>query len=67
MSYKKKAPVQKVTKEELKQIQNFVSQLKNGAMRVGEIEIEKHNVLHSVNQIQSDLGIFQNNLKIVQK
>jgi|TARA_B100001741_G_scaffold313634_1_gene320785 beta-galactosidase beta subunit len=53
----------KVTKEELKQIQNFVNQINNGTTQLGQIEIQKHGILHALSNIQNDLSVFQNELK----
>ena len=53
----------KVTKEELKQIQNFVNQINNGTTKLGQIEIQKHGILHALSNIQNDLSVFQNELK----
>tara|TARA_R100000742_G_C4267952_1_gene86223 strand:+ start:54 stop:287 length:234 start_codon:yes stop_codon:yes gene_type:complete len=53
----------KVTKSELEQIQKFVTQINNGTTQIGQIEIQKHGVLHALSQVQNDLSVFQNELK----
>ncbi|OUV70200.1 MAG: hypothetical protein CBC83_08730 [Flavobacteriales bacterium TMED123] len=53
----------KVTKNELEQIQKFVSQINNGTRDLGQLEIQKHGILHALSQIQNDLSVFQNELK----
>jgi len=53
----------KVTKKELEQIQNFVKQINNGTNQLGQLEIQKHGVLHALSNVQNDLSIFQNELK----
>jgi len=53
----------KVTKAELEQIQNFVKQINNGTNQLGQIEIQKHGILHILSGIQNDLSTFQNELK----
>ena len=53
----------KVTKNELEQIQKFVKQINNGISELGTIEVQKHNMLHGLGQVQNDLAIFQNELK----
>ena len=53
----------KVTKSELEQIQNFVKQINNGTSQLGQIEIQKHGILHALSNVQNDLSIFQNELK----
>ena len=61
-NYSKKAPKNKVTKDELSQLQNFVSKINGGQNELGLIELKKHNLLHAINQTQNDLNIFQVNL-----
>tara|TARA_Y100001937_G_scaffold122231_1_gene182268 strand:- start:627 stop:860 length:234 start_codon:yes stop_codon:yes gene_type:complete len=53
----------KVTKSELEQIQNFVKQINNGTNQLGQLEIQKHGVLHILSKVQGDLSMFQNELK----
>tara|TARA_R100001015_G_C4600970_1_gene155897 strand:+ start:305 stop:538 length:234 start_codon:yes stop_codon:yes gene_type:complete len=53
----------KVNKNELEQIQMFVKKINNGTNQLGQIEIEKHGILHALNQVQNDLSVFQNELK----
>jgi|TARA_Y100000015_G_scaffold27520_1_gene26673 archaellum component FlaC len=53
----------KVTKSELEQIQNFVKQINNGTNQLGQLEIQKHGILHILSGIQNDLSAFQNELK----
>jgi len=53
----------KVTKTELEQIQNFVKQINNGTNQLGQLEIQKHGILHVLSNVQNDLSIFQNELK----
>tara|TARA_R100001509_G_scaffold150444_1_gene109421 strand:- start:1085 stop:1348 length:264 start_codon:yes stop_codon:yes gene_type:complete len=63
-TYKKKAPVaKKVTKEELKQLQEFVAKLNNGAMQVGNLELQKDSILKSIDLVRGDLTQFQIGLK----
>jgi len=53
----------KVNKNELEQIQMFVKKINNGTNQLGQIEVEKHGILHALNQVQNDLSVFQNELK----
>jgi len=63
-TYKKKAPsAKKVTKSELEQLQNFVSKLNNGALQIGNLELQKDSVLKQVNMVRQDLSTFQVGLK----
>ena len=48
----------KVTKAELEQIQNFVKQINNGTSQLGQLEIQKHGVLHALSNVQNDLSIY---------
>jgi|TARA_B100001939_G_scaffold154328_1_gene133342 hypothetical protein len=63
-TYKKKAPVAKeVTKEELQVLQEFVQKINNGTVQVGNLETQKHQVLHALTMVQADLKDFQVGLK----
>ena len=53
----------KVTKEELEQIQDFVKKINSATNQIGQIEIQKHSVLHFLSQAQNDLSLLQNQLK----
>ena len=63
-TYSKKAPVAKeVTKEELEISQGFVQKINNATIQIGNIETQKHQLLHSVTLVQQDLAGFQVELK----
>ena len=63
-TYSKKAPVAKeVTKEELEILQGFVQKINNATIQIGNIETQKHQLLHSVTLVQQDLAGFQVELK----
>jgi len=53
----------KVSKEELNQLNGFVDKIKGGTSRLGELGLEKHDILHGLGMIRNDLNVFQNNLK----
>ena len=53
----------KVTKAELEQIQDFVKKINSATNQIGQIEIQKHSVLHFLSQAQNDLSLLQNQLK----
>ena len=53
----------KVTKNELDQLNEFVKNIQQGGQRLGELEIEKHDILHGITIIRGDLRDFQNGLK----
>ena len=47
----------KVTKAELEQIQDFVKKINSATNQIGQIEIQKHSVLHILSQAQNDLSL----------
>ena len=53
----------KVTKNELEQIQDFVKKINSATSRIGQLEMEKHAVMHALHDVQSDFSVFQNELK----
>ena len=53
----------KVTKAELEQIQDFVKKINGATNQIGQIEIQKHSVLHFLSQAQNDLSLLQDQLK----
>jgi len=55
----------KITKEELKGLQEIVGKLNQAASQLGNIEMQKHEVLHASAQLKSDLEKMQNALKEV--
>ncbi len=52
-----------MSKEELNQLNGFVDKIKGGTSRLGELELEKHDILHGLGMVRNDLNVFQNNLK----
>ena len=53
----------KINKNELEQIQDFAKRINNGTNQLGQIEVEKHSLLHALNTVQNDLAVFQKELK----
>ena len=53
----------KVTKNELEQIQDFAKKINSANSRIGQLEMEKHAVMHALHDVQSDFSVFQNELK----
>lgn len=49
----------KITPEQLEELQGFVSQLNNAATQIGNLELRKHQVQHAASEVQSDLNKFQ--------
>jgi len=53
----------KIKKEELTKLQELVKNHNQHQLRLGELEITKHELLHSVSSLQQDLQKFQDELK----
>ena len=53
----------KITEEQLKQLQGFVQTLNQAQMQLGQLETEKHGLLHQTAEIQSQLQTFQKELE----
>ena len=55
--------VEKIKKEELESIQDLVRQINNGQIQVGQIETQKHTLLHQIAEVQKSLKEFQDSLE----
>ncbi len=53
----------KITEEQLKELQELVAKINNAATQLGNIEMQKHQLLHASNGFQSDLNKLQNDLE----
>ena len=53
----------KITEEQLKELQELVAKINNAAAQLGNIEMQKHQLLHASNNFQSDLNKLQNDLE----
>jgi hypothetical protein len=53
----------KLTEEQLQKLQGFVSALNQSQMQLGQLEVEKHNLLHQTGEIQEQLQTFQKELE----
>ena len=53
----------KITKEELESLQGIVGKLNQAASQLGNIEMQKHDLLHASAQLKGDLEEMQNALK----
>lgn len=49
----------KLTEEQLSKLQGFVSSLNQAQSQLGNLEIQKHNLLHQTGEIQNALNEFQ--------
>ena len=55
--------VQEIKKEELTELQDLVKNFNQHQLKLGELEIEKHQILHGASKVQEDLQKFQDGLR----
>tara|TARA_R100001377_G_scaffold76932_1_gene54005 strand:+ start:72 stop:338 length:267 start_codon:yes stop_codon:yes gene_type:complete len=55
--------VKKITEEQLESIQNLVKQINNGQLQIGQIETQKHALLHQIAEVQKGLKDMQDKLE----
>jgi hypothetical protein len=55
--------VKKIKKDQLEQIHNLVKQINNGQLQIGQLETQKHVILHQIAEVQKSLKDFQDNLE----
>lgn len=55
--------VKKLTEEQLSKLQGFVNALNQAQAQLGQIEIQKHQLLHQIAGTQDDFGAFQKELE----
>lgn len=53
----------KITKEELKSLQELLSKINNASMQLGNLEMQKHQLLHASASFQNDLNTMQGALE----
>jgi hypothetical protein len=53
----------KIKKEELTKLQDLVKNYNQHQLKLGELEVEKHGLLHSISNVQQDLQKFQDELR----
>ena len=49
----------KITPEQLEELQGYVGKLNNAATQIGNLELQKHQLQHAAGEVQSDLNKFQ--------
>ena len=49
----------KITPEQLEELQGYVGKLNNAATQIGNLELQKHQIKHAANEVQNDLNKFQ--------
>ena len=53
----------KITEKQLEKLNGFVNAINQGQVQVGAIESQKHELLHQLAQVQSELRGFQKDLE----
>jgi hypothetical protein len=53
----------KITQEQLEELQGYVGKLNNAATQIGNLELQKHQINHAASEVQSDLNKFQAKLE----
>ena len=51
---------EKITEEQLKNIQNSINSINQHQMEIGNIETRKHHMLHNLANIQDSMSLMQN-------
>jgi hypothetical protein len=54
---------EKVTKEELNKIQTLVSDMNKGQFNLGNLELQKHRILHAIAGLQDQFVLLREELK----
>jgi uncharacterized protein YecA (UPF0149 family) len=57
------AKTKKIKEEQLTKLQELVKSFNQHQLKLGELEIEKHSVLHSVSNVQQNLQEYQEELR----
>jgi len=55
--------VQEIKKEELTELQDLVKNFNQHQLKLGELEIEKHQILRGASKVKEDLQKFQDGLR----
>jgi chaperonin cofactor prefoldin len=55
--------MEKITEEQLKQLQELVGTINNAQTQLGGIEMQKHQLLHQVSEVQTKLNEVQAELE----
>ena len=50
---------EKITNEELNQVQSVINDVNRAQLEIGSFESKKHNLLHHVAKLQENLGVLQ--------
>ncbi len=55
--------VNKITPEQLEELQSFVKKLNQAASQIGNLELQKHQLKHAAAEVQQELNKFQAKLE----
>jgi len=58
-----KSKPEKITDEQLEQVQKLVNNINRGQLEVGAMELQKHENMHAITGLRKDLEVLQNELK----
>ena len=53
----------KITEEQLEELQGYVGKLNNAANQIGNLELQKHQIKHAAAEVQNDLNKFQTKME----
>ena len=53
----------KITEKQLEKLRGYVTAINQGQTQLGNIEVQKHGLLHQIAQVQSELQGFQKDLE----
>jgi len=53
----------KISQEQLEELQGYVAKLNNAASQIGNLEMQKHRLNHAAAEVQNELQKFQNKLE----
>jgi predicted nuclease with TOPRIM domain len=53
----------KITQEQLEELQDLVGKLNNAATQIGNLELQKHQLQHAAAEVQTDLNKLQAKLE----
>ena len=57
-----KSKPEKITDEQLEQVQKLVNNINRGQLEVGAMELQKHENMHAITGLRKDLEVLQNEL-----
>lgn len=55
--------MKKIKDEQLKELQDLVGKINQGQIQIGQLETQKHILLHQLSEIQQELQKFQESLE----